>query len=301
MSTDPNNPQPPTAGALPVSSHGKGVKVFTYPKIIFIWPTLLASLVCGFGMIFISDRTHDPSKAPAADAPPASAAAGKAGMPAEARDKDRAKDWTPVAQAPGATAAAPTRRFLSTQNILAVSFLLIFFTNMIIMAIDFPRFTVFGIFLVGIIIALAVALLNEHFQVLPVLVNTLEGIYAVANAQFYFIIAIIIGVTFLIIYATRFLDYWVILPNEILHNHGPFSDLERYPTFNLKFDKEIPDILEYMLGLQAGRLVLHVASERKAIVLDTVLFIDRKEAELKKLMSRMEVRVTTDQETAEPS
>ena len=67
---------------------------------------------------------------------------------------------------------------------------------------------------------------------------------------------------------------------------------------NLKFDKEIPDILEYAL-LRSGRLVLHVASERRSIVLDNVLWIDHKEQMLKQLMRTMEVRVTTDQETAE--
>ena len=51
------------------------------------------------------------------------------------------------------------------------------------------------------------------------------------------------------------------------------SDLERFPTMNLKFDKEIPDVLEFVF-LGAGRLVLHVTEERKAIVLDNVLFIN---------------------------
>jgi hypothetical protein len=107
-----------------------------------------------------------------------------------------------------------------------------------------------------------------------------------------------LGVIFTIIFVTRYLDYWQILPNEILHHHGPLSDLERFPTMNLKFDKEIPDVLEFaMLG--AGKLVLHVTDERKAIVLENVLFINSVEAALKNLMSRMEVRVTTDQEVAD--
>ena len=124
------------------------------------------------------------------------------------------------------------------------------------------------------------------------------SIYAVANSGFYFMIAAILAVNFVIIYVTRWLDYWEILPNEILHHHGPLSDLERFPTTNLKFDKEIPDVFEYLF-LGAGRLVLHVTEERKAIVLDNVLFIGTKETALKRLMSRMEVRVTTDQEVTE--
>jgi hypothetical protein len=67
---------------------------------------------------------------------------------------------------------------------------------------------------------------------------------------------------------------------------------------NLKFDKEIPDVLEYGL-LRAGRLVLHVPNVEKAIVLDNVLFINSKEMALKSMMSRLDVRVTTDQEVGE--
>ena len=50
---------------------------------------------------------------------------------------------------------------------------------------------------------------------------------------------------------------------------------------NLKFDKEIPDVLEWIL-LGAGRLVLHVPNVSKALVLDNVLFISAKEQALKK-------------------
>jgi hypothetical protein len=127
----------------------------------------------------------------------------------------------------------------------------------------------------------------------------MSSIYVSANSQFYAMVALILAGLFAMIYVTRYLDYWEILPNEILHHHGPLSDLERLPTLNLKFDKEIPDVFEFLL-LGAGRLVLHVTEERRAIVLDNVLFINHKEEKLKKLMSRLEVRVTTDQEVSEP-
>ena len=94
-----------------------------------------------------------------------------------------------------------------------------------------------------------------------------------ANTGFYFMVFVTLMLVFAIIYVTRWLDYWEILPNEILHHHGPLSDLERYPTMNLKFDKEIPDVLEWVL-LGAGRLVLHVPNVSKALVLDNVLFIN---------------------------
>ena len=69
-------------------------------------------------------------------------------------------------------------------------------------------------------------------------------------------------------------------------------------TTKYEVDKEIPDVLEWMM-LGSGRLVLHVPHVSKALVLDNVLFISGKEAALKKVMSRLDVRVTTDQEIGE--
>jgi hypothetical protein len=172
--------------------------------------------------------------------------------------------------------------------------------NLIVMGIDFPRFTVVAVLLVVLLVTFILMWIGAYFNYdLMRPARVLFGsIYTVANSGFYYMVALIIAVNFAIIYATRWLDYWQILPNEILHHHGPLSDLERYPTTNLKFDKEIPDVFEFLF-LGAGRLVLHVTEERKAIVLDNVLFINTKEIALKRLMSRLEVRVTTDQEISQ--
>jgi hypothetical protein len=277
MSTEPKSDQKSaelsSAQTQSLAKTHKGMKIFTYPKIIFIWPTLMMAIICGIGMIIIKDRTIDPTK------------------PIPGMTLKQVVEPT--------TEAERVKRFSSSQNVLGVLFLLTFALNILVMAIDFPRFTVIVIILAIASIGFFLLWLNVYYDLLPPLVNLLESIFVVANGQFYFMVATVILLNFAVIWVSRYLDYWEILPNEILHNHGPFSDLERYPTMNLKFDKEIPDILEYAL-LRSGRLVLHVTNERKAIVLDNVLWIDRKEEELKKMMSRMEVRVTTDQEAADP-
>jgi hypothetical protein len=288
MSTDPKSSAPPSIANVPHQS----MKIFTYPKIIFIIPTLIASLICGIGMFVIQDRTVDPTK----------------GIAATAKEPVQKGQTTTTVKTPGSTTTTTKvtetkperiRRFSSPQNILGVIFLAVFALNLLIIAIDFPRFTILLLILGVFGFGFFFLWLNVYYNLVPPLVNALEAIYVVANAGFYFMLSLIITVILAIIWVTRYLDYWEILPNEILHNHGPFSDLERYPTMNLKFDKEIPDILEYMI-LRSGRLVLHVGNERKSIVLDNVLWIDRKEDRLKKLMSRLEVRITSDQEAAEP-
>ncbi len=190
-------------------------------------------------------------------------------------------------------------RFKRKENLLGLLFLGVFMFNLIVLAIDFPRFTIFALLLLGTTVLFFMLWLGMYINVLEPLLRVVEAVYVVANAQFYLMVAGVLMVVYGVVFITRYLDYWEILPNEILHHHGPLSDLERYPTLNLKFDKEIPDVFEHLM-FGAGRLVLHVSDERKAIVLDTVLHVSRKEEALKKLMSRLEVRVTTDQEVASP-
>ncbi len=284
-------------GAAPAHAFPhRGIRIFTYPKLIFIWPTLVAAIISAIIMTVAGNRTEDPKRF----SRHVEEEIVRRGGPAASAPVVEAPTTDPANPQAAATPARPIRRFSAPQNVAGVLFLTVFFLNLIVMAIDFPRFTIVAMILAAAVVILGFLYLNVWFDLLPPLVNALEGIYAVANTAFYALIATIILIVFGVIWVTRYLDYWVIMPNEILHNHGPFSDLERFPTFNLKFDKEIPDILEYAL-LGAGRLILHVPNEKRAIVLDNVLWIDSKEGELKKLMSRMDVRVTTDTEAAEPA
>jgi hypothetical protein len=277
MASDPKSTPQPAATTHTARPDVKGIRIFTYPKVIYLFPTMVVALICGIGMTVIHDRTQDPTRAPAA----AQVAA--------------------TSPAPGGVEARPAAhtRFTTSQNLLGVLFIAVFAFNLLTMAVDFPRFSILGIVLLAGFLLFFILWLGAAFDIelMRWVRGVMAGIYVFANAEFYFIVALMMAVIFAVVYATRWLDYWQIMPNEILHHHGPLSDLERYPTMNLKFDKEIPDVLEFML-LGAGRLVLHVTEERKAIVLDNVLFINSVEASLKNLMSRMEVRVTTDQEVA---
>ncbi len=298
MAIDPKS----TTTAPPMSV--RGVKIYTYPKVIFIWPTLVAALIGGFGMLLSGDNPSTPPAAAVVRSEP------KAVTKVEAKGESKAVEAKAVPQpgvneprvteAPVTTVVSGNRRFTRWQNMLGVIFLGVFALNCLILAIDFPRFTIVAGALLVFALTFLLLWLGAYFDLLTPLTRTAEGIYTVANAGFYFGIAVILGLMFAVIWITRYLDFWEITPNEVLHHHGPLSDLERYPTINLKFNKEIPDVLEYLLGLGSGRLVLHFGDERRAIVLDNVLFIDTKEAALKNLMGRMNVRIMSDQETIDP-
>lgn len=277
MSTDPKSTQPPLPA--PADNREKGVKIFMYPKVIYLFPTLVVSLICWVVALINVGNLADPSKATAAPA---------------------VRETAPVDSQSGPPKNAPiskTQRFSRVENLLGVLFLTVFAFNLLVMALDFPRFTIVGVIL-GILFALFFILwLGSYFDLnLTKPVSYLMSkVYAAAYPGFYLAYFVITSFVFLIIYATRWLDYWEVLPNELLHHHGPLSDLERYSTMNLKFDKEIPDVFEFMM-LGAGKLVMHVPNFERAIVMENVLFINSKEQSLKKLLSRLNVRIQTDQE-----
>src|SRR3954454_19435447 len=265
-----------------VKHREKGIRIFTWPKVIYIFPSAIVALICAIGMWSLKDKTYDPTQA--------------GGVVTKTTVTSGAEADT----APGTAPMGKRERFSTPQNLLGVLFLAVLAFNLLVMALDFPRFELVGVILLILFLLFFVLWLGAFFQLdlMKPIDALFSSIYAFANAGFYFVYFLMVTGRLVLVYITRRLDYWEVLPNEILHHHGPLSDLGRYPTMNLKFDKEIPDVLEYgMLG--AGRLVLHVPNVEKALVMENVLFINSKEEALKKLMSRLEVRVTTDQEVGE--
>ena len=85
-------------------------------------------------------------------------------------------------------------------------------------------------------------------------------------------------------------NYWEARPNELLHHQGLWGDLDRFPAPGVRIDKEISDVFAYLL-LQSGRLTLHLSGERRAVVLDNVPFIQRKEQALTRLLGTLQVDV----------
>jgi hypothetical protein len=304
MSTDAK-PVPSPSTPSHVVHREKGMKIFVWPKVIFLYPTAIVALICWAGMWINHDRTHDPTR-PLKEAVRTLVDDQKVtgDQPNASNDKvthfKTAHEEVTIVSIGAPTHEHKVDRFKTPQNLLAMLFLATFAFNLLVMALDFPRFTLVAWILAILLFLFVVLWIGSYFEVdlLRPIHAIFSSIYAVANRGFYLMVFVTLFLVFAVIYVTRWLDYWEVLPNEILHHHGPLSDLERYPTMNLKFDKEIPDVLEWaMLG--SGRLVLHVPNVSKALVLDNVLFITSKEQALKKVMSRLDVRVTTDQEAGE--
>ena len=234
--TDPAPVDVPPSAAK--SDSGDQVILVSYPKIVFLYPTLIVSALAAIVTAF-SDST---------------------------------------------TAA----------SIMAWLFLFVLGTNAIVISFDFPRSTSLTMFFIGMAVLLLLVLISTYTpNLVPFLRDTIAAIQPAANAAFYTIVAITLGTIYVFVLINRKFDYWEVKPNELLHHHGLMSDLKRYSAPSLEMEKEIPDLFEYLL-LRSGRLILHPTGTQRSIVLENVLNISKKEKEITRMLSALQVKVRSE-------
>jgi cytochrome b561 len=270
-----NEPAPPVE---PEKPEEQTVILVSYPKIVFLYPTLIAAIVCGMYM-WISGAVDGP-EAPAAVAAVDGAEAGEA---AAADDEVAAND--------DEAAADEVRPSSHTAHVMARFFLLVLTINLVVISFDFPRTTSLTLFFfvvsVGVIVWMIFRL---NPDVLPGVTDWINSVTPFANATFYFLFSLVMIVMYIGVAISVRFDYWEVRPNELLHHHGVLSDLERFSAPNLRINKEINDVFEYAL-LRSGRLILHPSNERRAIVLENVFFINRKETQITRMLGALQVQV----------
>ena len=75
------------------------------------------------------------------------------------------------------------------------------------------------------------------------------------NAGFYYSVFGLFTVIYLLVFLKTRFDYWEFRHNEVIHRRGVFADIKRYSTEDLRWFKEIPDVLERILA-GGGRMIL---------------------------------------------
>lgn len=191
---------------------------------------------------------------------------------------------------PQAEAAAS----MPTQAVMGWMFLIVLTINLVVLSFDFPRATSLVIFFVIVTIVLALALVAVRYPTaLPILGRWVTAVQPEANATFYWFFVVVLGIIYLAVWIETRFDYWEVRGNELLHHHGMLSNLERFPAPQLKIDKEINDIFEFLL-LGSGRLILHPSNERRAIVLENVLWINGKEQQITRMLGSLKVEVRSE-------
>ena len=173
-------------------------------------------------------------------------------------------------------------------------FLGIMAVNTFIIVFDFPRATSLTLFFIISTIALgAWVLFSVNPNILPSIEKLVMALRPEANSAFFGCISVAMILMYIAVFISTKFNYWELSNNELMHHHGFLSDLKRYPAPNLRVDKEVNDVFEYML-LGAGRLILHPTTETRAIVLDNILFVSNKERELTKVLGSIRVKIGND-------
>ena len=244
------------------------IKLVPYPKIVFMYPTLVLSLVVAICLSVMDQPRAEPAATPA-----------ESGQTSVEDDS---------AEPPAATIKQGAAVFLS------LVFLGIFAINLLVLTFDFPRSHSLTLIISLLAIFLGLVLLSQWRPgLLGGITNWLSSLQPMANATFYWIIfGIGMAIALAVKVVVRF-DYWEIRPNEILHHHGLWGNLKRYSAPHVRIDKEVNDVFEYML-LGAGRLILQPSGEQRAFVLDNVLRITQREKEITKLLGVLKVDVSND-------
>lgn len=231
-----------------------------YPKFVFMYPTLIISALAAILIYFTSDPNVNPE-----------------------------------------TQTVPV--------VMTGLFLAVMMANMFVIVFDFPRATSLTLLFIVTTVALLIWLVflkgspDAAPAAAPVAAEAapaaeadggglLSNIRPAANATFFLCVTVGMGLMYGAVFISVNFNYWELCNNELLHHHGILSDLKRYPAPNLRIDKEINDVFEYML-LGAGRLILHPATEKRAIVLDNVLFVGKKEQQLTKTLGSIKVQIGT--------
>ncbi|MEY4188207.1 MAG: hypothetical protein RIT02_3241 [Planctomycetota bacterium] len=263
------------------------IYLVSYPKIVFMYPTMLTSLICSIVMLVYGGIPASETRTQLSQAQPrfllASVDIGKAGTDGST---------TPATKEQTAPAvAAPTYHLWCARIFLAVLTL-----NLVVLSFEFPRTTSLTWFFALSTAAIGLWFLFTMYENLaPAVLQSLLAIKPAANAAFYMIFTGILLLLFVAVLISRRVDYWEVRGNELLHHHGLLSNLERFSAPNLRIDKEITDLFEYLL-LRSGRLIIHCSNERRAIVLENVLNIDHKERQITRLLGALQVRVRPEKE-----
>jgi hypothetical protein len=164
--------------------------------------------------------------------------------------------------------------------------LAIFTLNLLVISFDFTELVslTVGALLVAFLFA------GLYFGWLTVVGRFLTDLSLVMNAAFYYAVFGVFTTIYALVWLRSRFEYWEFRHNEVLHRSGVFGEIKRYSTEDLKWFKEIPDVLERIL-LGSGRMVLTTPREPHPIVIEHVIGIERKDERIAALMGTKQVTI----------
>ena len=169
---------------------------------------------------------------------------------------------------------------------LGTIWMLIFALNLVVISFDFSEMAGFAVF--ALILGLVFA--GLYFGFLGFLGKFIGDLDVVMNPTFYYTMFGLFTAIYLVVFIRSRFEYWEFRSNEVLHRTGVFGQIKRYSTEDLRWFKEIPDVVERLL-LGAGRMVLTTPSERSPIVIENVIGIGTVDDRITELLGTKNVSV----------
>ena len=198
----------------------------SYPKIIFFYPTAIASAIIGLLAQFIPILQ---------------------GPMDHAMDLRHFLYWSDIFN----------NIRMDARIILGLIWLAVFAGNLFIVAFDYSSSKVVAMIAFVVVGILIVILLLAYY---PNLGNNLPSfsinVYGITMSYwFYYSVAGLLGLVFGIVWVEKRWDYYKITSQDIVHKTGIFGDVERLPAPNIHIHKRITDVFEYLF-LKAGELTI---------------------------------------------
>ena len=178
----------------------------------------------------------------------------------------------------------------SGPTILGNTFMLVLWLNLLVFSFDFSRIKSITIVITIVALVLLVLWLDNKADITGYLGKVFGSIDIQVNAAFFGFMSAGLGFLLALVFVNSRFNYYEVNAREILHHHGYLGDIQRWSTEGLEMNKEINDVVEYML-MRSGRLIFQPATSKKTIVLDNVASVNRIEQCVNDLLSIVAVRI----------
>jgi hypothetical protein len=175
-------------------------------------------------------------------------------------------------------------------SVLGNLFMLVLLFNLLVFSFDFSRIKSITIVIAIVAVVLLVLWGDTKADVTGFLGRVFHSIDIQMNSAFYGFLSAGLGLLLLLVFINTRFNYYEINAREILHHHGYLGDIQRWSTEGLEMNKEIADVVEFLL-MRSGRLIFRPATSKTAIVLDNVANVNQIESDVNDLLSVVAVRM----------
>ncbi len=270
----------PATGAVQAQPKKQVIKIYMWPKTPVMWPMAFMALICAIVGYTVGASAHT-AKLREVTGITETLAPVQGGPPADVT-KEQIQE-----------ASAKLYSGLRIDRVMGFIFLVVFAFCAFALCIDTEiRWALMAFLGIGLLITIVI-LLDQNLKFLPGFFRSLLTLTPSASPQFYLAIFFIWLVLMLISLITIRFHYVKIEANEVFVVGGLLEGQKRFPTIQMKYQKDVSDVIEYYLPfVHSGRLILSFPTMDDRIVLDNVLHIDKVIEQLNELSSGLRVRNT---------